>query len=508
LPRITPPGWRFPRLSVFVALFLAGIVVYLESMVRSERLSGIVNEFDSWAFWMPKAEWIYFFGDLDPGVLKLLPNGSYPPGLTSIQAATFHAMGGPDAVTLHLQYWCFAVGFLAAVAGALVHRVRPIILVPALLAVMVSPSLVARAMTTYADVPLGYFVAVGALLMILWVDEHEPWQLAGATLFLSAAMLTKREGILFAAAIVVAAFIASLGESRRSWRLVVAGVAAFALALPWRVWFNMQGITSDAPSSGYSGSFTQVDRIWPALRLVVTTLFDHDLWPFVPVLAVAGVLLAALAGAWRLALFGVVFVVGAVAASAWAIWSNTSLGFSEEDAINPIVRLTGTTILVLAVLTPLLLQSAWDEAGVSTSVTPRVTATAPGPDGILWRTLGAWAIVLVGVASHPASMVLGYSGSGLPGGAPSLPGPGDCVLAPRPQRMVRLVVGHAGSYPDAMELSRRARRAGLRSVEMGQDGCGRVRVFVDDIGTVAAASRLAATARAAGLESTLELDPS
>lgn len=472
-----PPDWRLPRLSVFVALFLAGIAVYLEGMFRSERLSGIVNEFDSWAFWMPKAEWIYFFGDLDADVLKLLPNGSYPPGLTSIQAAAFHALGRPDTATLHLQYWFFAVGFLGAVAGALAHRVRPTILVPALLAVMVAPSLVARAMTTYADVPLGYLVAGAALLMILWVTEHEPWQLAGATLLLAAAMLTKREGIPFSAAVVLAALVASWGDSRRSLRpLVLAGVTALALAAPWRVWFSLHGVPSDAPAGGYLGSLSHLDRVWPSLRLVVTTLFDQDLWPFVSVLAVAALLLAALAGAWRTAVYGVVFLAGAIAASTWAIWSNISLGFSEQDQLNPIVRLTGTTILVLAALTPLLLQVAWDR----TSSGPPVpsSAVSPGPDAILCRSLGAWAIVLVGVLSHPASMLVGYSGSGLPGGAPSFAGSGACVAAPAEARTVRRVVGYASSYPEAEELRRRAVGAGLKDVRLGQDGCGRVRVFV------------------------------
>jgi hypothetical protein len=477
-PGVSPPGWRVPRLSVFVALFVAGIVVYLEAMFRSERLSGIVNEFDSWAFWMPKAEWIYFFGDLDPNVLKLLPNGSYPPGLTSIQAAAFHALGGADTATLHLQYWFFAVGFLAAVAGVLAHRVRPLVLVPVLLAVMVAPSLVARAMTTYADVPLGYFVAAGALLMLLWIHEHEPWQLAGSTLLLAASMLTKREGILFAAAVVLAALVASWGDSRRFVRpVVLAGAAAFALALPWRIWFSLQGIPSDAPASGYLGSFEHLDRAWPSLRLVVTTLFDQDLWPYVSVLGVAALVLAGIAGAWRITAYGTVFLAGAVAASTWAIWSNTSLGFSEEDQLNPIVRLTGTTVLVLAALTPLFLQVAWDRTNVGAPA--RASAVSPGPEGILWRSLGAWAIVLVGVLSHPASMLAGYSGSGLPGGAPAFAGPGACVIAAPPGPPARRVVGYASSYAAADELRRRAVAAGANDVRLEQDGCGRIRVSLE-----------------------------
>jgi hypothetical protein len=475
-PGISQPGWRFPRLSVFVALFVAGIVVYLEAMFRSERLSGIVNEFDSWAFWMPKAEWIYFFGDLDRDVLDLLPGSAYPPGLSSLQAAAFHAMGGADTTTLHLQYWFFAAGFLAAVAGALAHRVRLTILVPALLAVMVAPAIVGRAMVTYADIPLGYLVAGAALLVILWVDEREPWQLAGATLLLSAAALTKREGMLFAASVLVAGLVASWGRQRGWWRpLALSGIAVAALTLPWRAWFTAQGLPSDGPEAGYRGSLDHLDRVWPSYRLVLRTLFDQDLWPVVSLVGVAAVLLAALAGSTRAAVFGATFLGGAVAACTWAIWSNPSLQFTQQDSLNPIVRLTGTTILVLGAMTPLLLQNAWDRSRADHSARP--VAGSPGPDGIVWRSLGAWAIVLVGVLSHPASMLVGYSGSGLPGGAPAFAGPGACVLAPAPGRAVR-VVGYASSYAEADELRRRAVASGLKDVRVGQDGCGRVRVFV------------------------------
>ncbi len=330
-------------------------------------------------------------------------------------------------------------------------------------------------MITYADLPLGYLVAVGALLVALWVDDRQAWQLASAALLLAAAISTKREGMLFAAAVLVAGLVASALDGRRSWRpLLAAGGAAFVLTLPWRIWFTAQGIASDRPETGYFGSFRHLDRVWPSLRLVFRTLFDNGLWPFVAVLGVAAIVLAALAGATRLAVYGVSFFVAAVAACGWAIWSNTSLPFSEDDSLNPIVRLTGTTILSLAVLTPLLLQVAW------TGSRPREVSplrASPGPDGLVWRSLAAWAIVLLGVLSHPGSMLLGYSRSGLPGGAPVFPSHADCVAHASRDSGGRLV-GYADSYPEAFELRRRAVSSGLRNVEVRRDGCGRVQVFV------------------------------
>src|SRR5262249_31338487 len=158
----------------------------------------------------------------------------------------------------------------------------------------------------------------------------------------------------------------------------------------------------------------------------------------------------------------------------WAIWSNLSLAFTEQDSLNPIVRLTGTTVLSLAVLTPLLLQAAWSR---SERPAARPRPVSPGPDALVWRSLGAWAIVLVGVLSHPGSMLLGSSRSGLPGGAPSFPTHSDCVAHTPADGRGRLVA-YADSYSTAFEIRRHAVSRGLRNVEVQPDGCGRVRVFV------------------------------
>ncbi len=268
-----------------------------------------------------------------------------------------------------------------------------------------------------------------------------------------------------------------LGDGRRSWRpLLLAGGAAFALTLPWRIWFTAVGIGigSDAPESGYLGSFRHLDRV-----LAVAAARPPD--------AVRPGSLAVRRGARRRrraarrarAAPGAwpsserVFLAAAVAACSWAIWSNPSLSFSEDDSLNPIVRLTGTTILSLAVLTPLLLQAAWTGSGRREA---RPRRASPGPDALVWRSLGAWAIVLLGVLSHPGSMLLGYSRSGLPGGAPAFPSHADCVTHTLRDSGGRLV-GYADSYPEAFELRRRALSSGLRNVEVRRDGCGRVRVF-------------------------------
>jgi hypothetical protein len=153
---------------------------------------------------------------------------------------------------------------------------------------------------------------------------------------------------------------------------------------------------------------------------------------------------------------------------------------------------------VLAVLTPLLLQRAWSSEPVARA------QAEPGRFAHLWHSRVAWVIVLAGVLSHPVSMLVGYSGSGLPDEFPSFSRVAGCEPAPMLGEQVRVVVGYADSYPEANAMRN---RAGLRQTEVAQDGCGRLRVFVDDVPTSAASESVSADARAAGFEPTIERDP-
>jgi hypothetical protein len=306
--------------------------------------------------------------------------------------------------------------------------------------------------------------------------------------------------MLFAACVLFAGLTASFRERRELWpSLLASGVIAFALVLPWRIWVLAHDLPSVGSDTGYDGPISDLDRLWPAFEITVRSLVHQGLWHYAPVLALAAIVLALLAGAWRISLYSAASLVAAVGAVTWLLWVNHGLTLIHDDWA--IRRFTGTTVLVLAVLTPLLLQRAWSSAAAPTTV--GVTARL----GVLYRpTAVAWVIVLVGLLSHPGSALVGYSGSGLPGGWLSFPGTAGCDAAPVAGANARLVVGYADSYPEATVMRDRARAAGLGDVEASQDGCGRLRVYVDDLPTAAAQGMLA-EAQAAGLSPTVELDP-
>ena len=72
---------------------------------------------------------------------------------------------------------------------------------------------------------------------------------------------------------------------------------------------------------------------------------------------------------------------------------------------------------------------------------------------------------------------------------------------------MRVVFGYARAYAEASVLRERALGAGFETAEVARDGCGRLRVFVEKVPSVAAGEQLVTEARAAGLEPTLERDP-
>mgnify|MGYP003439602432 CR=1 FL=1 len=67
------------------AFGIAASGVLLVAAFRSARLAGLY-EWDGWAFWVPKAEAIYYLGRLDAQFFTLLPGSSYPPLLPVLNA--------------------------------------------------------------------------------------------------------------------------------------------------------------------------------------------------------------------------------------------------------------------------------------------------------------------------------------------------------------------------------------------------------------------------------------
>ena len=220
---------------------------------------------------MPKGLAIFFFDRLDVHVFTTAPNASYPPLQPVLDAAAFHAIGGADAVTLHVQFWFLVAGVVVAAAGLLHRHAPPWLLWPPLLLVLVVPRFGERLLAPQADMLLQVLVVIAALLVALWLRDRAGWRLAATALLLAAAANTKREGILLAASVLAGAFVFS---RPRQWPGVAAASGLVVLAvLPWRIWARQHDIGAGAPSSPFGNG-----RLRGAVDLSFDVLFSNARW--------------------------------------------------------------------------------------------------------------------------------------------------------------------------------------------------------------------------------------
>lgn len=347
-------GWQRPGTGMVLlvsAVSVALVGVFLEALFRTARLSSL-QEYDAWAFWVPKGLAIFFFDGLDVHVFTTAPNATYPPLQPILAAAAFHAMGGPDVVTLHVQFWFVVVGAVAAASGLLHRHAPPWLLWPPLLLVLVVPRFGERLLAPQGDVLLQVFVVVAALLVALWLRDRHDWRLAAAAVLLAAGANTKREGILLAASVLAAGFV----FSRPRWwpRLAAAAVFVAVTVLPWRIWARSHDIGAGAPSSPFGNG-----RLRGALDLSFEVLYSNARWSVLPVIGTIALGAALVWGDRRLAgyvaLLGLLFFAGGV----WSTAGFPELAISANEGGNPIVRYTGSMIFLATVAVPLLLTSVW-----------------------------------------------------------------------------------------------------------------------------------------------------
>ena len=334
-----------------------------------------LTEWDAWAFWMTKAKAIYFFGGLPPWVFEHVAAPSYPLLIPTLSAMDFRFMGSADTTTLAVQWWLLVVGFVWTVFGLSRRMAPPWVVWAFVLSAVCMPELDKRLLGRTGDWPLDIFFAVSACALLNWIVTRENWLLAPYGLSLSAALLTKREGQLLAACLVVAGIAAAGARNRRTW-LAIAGVAAIAYlpGIPWRIWWSSRGLLSDAPPGGWIHStFGNSSRILPSFHLVLRLLFSYQMWLAVAPIAVVA---AALCLPWvadrRPAVFFLVTFGLGIVAWAWVNWTDPALPISTNPALNPTDRAVGSLVLLSVVCGPVLV-------GQLLGRRERRTAGAPEP---------------------------------------------------------------------------------------------------------------------------------
>jgi hypothetical protein len=352
------PVWTRPSWATLGAL--AALAALLAEYARAFAVAPL-NRYDAWAIWALKGHALYAFGWADPSVFAgseyRFANLDYPLLLPSLEAIDFRAMGSFDTRLLHVQFLLFLVAALAALGTVLAGRVHALMLWLLLVAVALAPAVFDQLLTAYADLPLALVFAVGVAAAGRWVVTDESWALAVATLCFAGALLTKNEGTLF----VAAAFVGLFAAAYRRWRaLALAAAVDVLVLLPWKLYVRVH----DLRDINYSLTDTfDVHRISDrlgvgpiAFRTLGREMLDPDQWGLLAWIFVLLLILAALRGAHRLALFGAVTVLLSWLGLSW-IYVISHLEYSSYlDSTKE--RVVASAVLAGAALVPLLATEA------------------------------------------------------------------------------------------------------------------------------------------------------
>ena len=106
-------------------------------------------------------------------------------------------------------------------------------------------------------------------------------------------------------------------------------------------------------------------------------------------------------------------------------------------------------------------------------------------------------VVVAAALAYPLA-VLAFSG------APEFPSRDDCVVSVTGEGEYEVVFGYLDSRREAVELQAQALAVGFSGTEIEDDGCGRVRVSVDDVPSREVGDEVIRQARTVDLEPTLE----
>ncbi|MDQ6771191.1 MAG: hypothetical protein M3Z54_14535 [Gemmatimonadota bacterium] len=323
------PDLRSVKVAVPFAL-LAILFVYLLIGLAQAAVQPL-DGFDAFAIWTHKAV-LLTNGDQLP--LQALTNSGtapylhadYPLLLPVFEAAHFRAAGTIDTQLLHAELWLLLIAFAWAVAFV-VRRSTPLWLsAPVVVVAAVAPGVRAHLLSGYADVPMGLFIATGALLLGRWISGSGRVELGLAALMLAAGANVKNEGLTVAVALlmVAAIVVAVRGERRRLAAVGLASAGVIAGALPWRIWIAAHHISTEYPlSRSFSPRYLldHVGRVTPALDGLHSQLANESTWLLILPLAIALGVACVFAGvAQRAAAFYLGGGAAIFAVLVWAYW--------------------------------------------------------------------------------------------------------------------------------------------------------------------------------------------
>lgn len=477
VPAARPLGW--PAALVYAGVGVVGAAELAAGWYRP------AFEWDGWAFWIPRARLLFETGHLHANVWTQFSGTTYPPLVPVVHAGAFAFMGAANEVLLHVQAALFLLAFVQAVAVIGRRHAPDLYVAPFVLLVVSLPAVSQYAIQLDADYPTEFLFVLGTVLCAGYLLDGRRAALIPAALLLAATANSRREGLIYAAAVGAAGLAAGALRGRRH-ALWLLAPSAFALgaAVPWLTWVRLHHVVADSvpPPAliGSTGNTSAAGAAGHGLGVVLDYVFRFGSWSVAPYIGFAVLGLALLA--WRrdrgVAPFVVVTVLILVGAMVWRLlWYGGGL----NPAGTPIPRISGVLSLLLLAVAPLLL----------------ATSVADVHEPAWLRGRARYAGLAAAFVLLPPVVLLGVEGAHLHAVR------SVCNPQPSTGGAAYVVFGYPHDYASALRLRDTVAARGFGNAELGVTLCGRLRVQAGPVASVDLAQQLQAKAAGEGLATSL-----
>ena len=325
---------------------------------------------DTWYFWLPKGRALDQIG-LDPSLWRpdrhftvsygdgeetlrfIRPDN--PLWFSMLLNRVVPSGAGFDFRPANVELAVLLVSFVGATARLLWGRVRPAILLPALLLVFAAPELLRQAQGGAADVPLAIYLAVAILAGAGWLPERSPFALVLLFVCGSAAVAIKAEGLFELLLFLGILSLFAWRAGRALLPLWGACAGAVATLMPWLVWRSMHGVANvfsiqDALSPSYLSDRT--DLLRSAVHILGDDFTSIRQWSLILPLTVALGAAAVLRDRRVVWLAPAVGLLAAYGLFVWVSWADPEGNFrliaSAYRYVTPPLVTAGVFLPILA----------------------------------------------------------------------------------------------------------------------------------------------------------------
>jgi hypothetical protein len=325
---------------------------------------------DTWYHWLPKGRALDLTG-LDPSLWRPDPRfiASYGDGQETLR---FIRPDNPlwfsmllervvpsgarfDFRPANIEMAVLLVSFVGATARLLWGRVRPALLLSALLLVFAAPELLRQAQGGAADVPLAIYLALALLAAAGWLAERRPVALVLLFVFGAVAVSIKTEGLIELPLFLAIVSVFAWRAGRALLPIWAACAGAIATLVPWLVWRSMHGVSNvfsvhDALSPSYLSERTGLLR--SAVHILGDDFTSIRHWSLIVPLTIALGVAAALRDRRVVWLAPAVGLLAAYVLFLWVSWADPEGSFrlihSAYRYVTPPLLTAGVFLPILA----------------------------------------------------------------------------------------------------------------------------------------------------------------